>query len=238
MRGHAPVDNFAAAVFGCATMDRMTASGAVSSARRPAVHARRRGFWTDVRFFIGVALVVASVCGVWAVIAVSRHSTPVYAAAHTIVRGQPLTAADLTVIDVALGRSADVYLAVGTVPHDAVAARTVAAGELVPRAAAQSARAADTTTVVVRSTVPVPGALRAGAPVELWAAAQKERGVYEVPRILVPDATVAAVDRDNGMMSDGAASVELVIPRADVADALAAIAGGASLSVVPAGGRG
>lgn len=217
-------------------MDRMTA--AASSVRRPVGRPRRHGFWTDARFFVGVAVVLVSVCGVWAVITLSQRSTPVYAAAHTIVRGQAITAADLTVIDVALGRSAGAYLAAGTVPgRDVVAARTVPAGELVPRAAAQPSRAAATTTVVVRSDAAVPTAVRVGTAVELWSAQQKERGVYDTPHILVPDATVAAVDRDAGVLGGGAASVELVIPRADVADALAAIAGGASLSVVPAGGQ-
>lgn len=222
-------------------MEPMTTTGVVGSA--PFRHGRspgrgpRRAVWTDVRLFIGIALVVASVCGVWAVLTLGHRSTPMYVAAHTITRGQPITAADLAVVDAALGHAADAYVAADALPADAVATRTVTAGEFLARSAAQPRRVVSTTTVVVRSGVPVPRSLRAGAAVELWAAAQKERGVYDVPRILVADATVATVDRDEGVMSGSGSSVELVIPRADVAEALAAIAGGSSMSVVPATGR-
>ncbi|UUT35694.1 SAF domain-containing protein [Microbacterium elymi] len=114
------------------------------------VPARRRGFWTDARFFLGIVLIAASIGGVWAVVALSRQTTPVYAASHTIVPGQELTADDLTVVDVALGHTVDSYLVPGGA-LDAVATRTIEAGELVPRAASAPVSAATVTTVVVRS---------------------------------------------------------------------------------------
>ncbi|WP_051192027.1 SAF domain-containing protein [Microbacterium luticocti] len=210
-------------------------SGTAGPQRGPTMR-RRRGFWTDTRFFIGIALIVASVAGVWAVVALSRQTAPVYAAAHTIVPGQTVTAADLTVVDVALGHSADAYLAPGKAPRGAVATRTVEAGELVPASATVPAAESDLTTVVVRTDADVPTAVRAGAVVELWAAAQTERGVYDTPRVLIPRATVASVTRDDSMIGGGKTALELAIPRADVAGTLAAISAGSALSVVPAGG--
>jgi len=197
---------------------------------------RRRGFWTDARFFLGVVLIVASIAGVWAVVALSRRTAPVYAAAHTLVAGQALTAADLTVVDVALGRTGEAYLAAGVVLADTVVARTIAAGELIPTAATLPAAASEVTTVVVSSSATVPHSVAAGSAVDLWAAAQTERGVYGTPRILIAGASVVSVTHDESMVGGGADRVELVIPRADVADALAAIAAGSALSVVPAGG--
>jgi hypothetical protein len=199
---------------------------------------RRRAFWTDARFLLGVALIAASIAGVWAVVAVARQTTPVYAAARTIVPGQPLTADDLTVVDVGLGTSSDAYLALGALPADAVAGRTVEAGELVPATAAIPAERSDVTTVVVHTSIDVPSAVRAGTAVELWAAAQKERGVYATPRILIPHATVVSVTADESMIGGGQSALELVIPRADVADTLAAISAASALSVVPAGAVG
>nr|WP_274637872.1 SAF domain-containing protein [Microbacterium bovistercoris] len=201
------------------------------------VPVRRRGFWTDARFFLGIVLIAASIGGVWAVVALSRQTTPVYAASHTIVPGQELTADDLTVVDVALGHTVDSYLVPGGA-LDAVATRTIEAGELVPRAASAPASAATVTTVVVRSSVEVPTAVRAGTAVELWAAAQTGRDEYDPPSILIPRATVVQVTRDDSMIGGGAASLELVIPRAEVADTLAAISAQSALSVVPLGGRG
>ncbi|QAY61846.1 hypothetical protein ET475_12215 [Microbacterium protaetiae] len=198
---------------------------------------RRRGFWTDARFFLGVVLIIASIAGVWAVVSLSRQTSPVYAAAHTIVPGQKVTAADLTVIDVALGRSADAYLAPGATLNDAVATRTIDAGELVPAAATVSAASSQVTTVVVHSSAAVPSNVTSGSTVDLWAAAPTDAGTYDTPRILIANATVVSVAHDDSMIGGGADAIELVIPRSDVAAALAAIAGESALSVVPSGGR-
>lgn len=217
-------------------MGAMSGLGSVPVPSRPPVR-RRRGFWTDARFFLGIVLIVASVAGVWAVVALSRQTSPVYAATRTIVPGQTVSASDLTVVEVALGHVRDAYLAPGAA-LDGVATRTVHAGELVPADATVSADRSRVTTVVVRSAVDVPSGVRTGTAVELWAAAQRERGVYDAPRVLIPRATVVSVTRDDSMIGGGSAALELVIPREDVAAALAAVSAQSALSVVPAGAGG
>ena len=199
------------------------------------VRAPRRAFWGDARFFLGILLVVASVAGVWLVVAAARHTVPVYAAARTIVPGEVIAPDDLRVVDVALGPLADTYLAADGLGDAAVATRTIESGELVPAASVGDADSARTTSVVVRSTVDVPASVTAGTVVEVWAAPPLEQGEYDDPRILVADATVVSVTRDDSMIGGGAAALELVIPRADVAATLAAMADEAALSVVPTG---
>lgn len=199
------------------------------------VRAPRRAFWGDARFFLGILLVVASVAGVWLVVAAARHTVPVYAAARTIVPGEVIAPDDLRVVDVALGPLADTYLAADGLGDTAVATRTIASGELVPAASVGDADSARTTSVVVRSTVDVPASVTAGTVVEVWAAPPLEQGEYDDPRILVADATVVSVTQDDSMIGGGAAALELVIPRADVAATLAAMADEAALSVVPTG---
>ena len=51
----------------------------------------------------------------------------------------------------------------------------------------------------------------------------------------VADVIVAEVLESEGMLADSGSAVELVIDRADVAEVLAAITSGASLSIVPIG---
>jgi hypothetical protein len=82
----------------------------------------------------------------------------------------------------------------------------------------------------------VPASVDAGSVVEVWSAPLIDQGEYDVPRILVADATVAAVTRDDSMIGGGSVALELVIPRSDVADVLAAIVDEAALSIVPAAG--
>ena len=202
------------------------------------VRAPRRAFWGDARFFLGILLVVASVAGVWLVVAAARQTVPVYAAARTIVPGEVIGADDVRVVDVALGTLTETYVAAGELDGAAVATRTISAGELVPAASIGAAEAARTTSVVVRSAVDVPASVAAGTVVEVWSAPLIEQGRYDTPRILVADATVVSVTRDDSMIGGGAAALELVIPRADVAATLAAMADQSSLSVVPTAGSG
>lgn len=199
--------------------------------------ARRRAFWGDARFFIGILLIVASIAGVWFVVTSARQTVQMVAASRTIVPGESVTAAELTVVDVALGQVGGAYLDPTELRDGLVATRTITRGELVPTSAVAAGSASRTTTIVVQSAVDVPAAVETGSVVELWSAPLIEGGGYDVPRILIADATVAAVTRDDSMIGGGSAMLELVIPRADVADALAAVAADAALSVVPTGGE-
>jgi hypothetical protein len=198
---------------------------------------RRRGVrpWaTDVRFLLGIVLIAASVAGVWAVVAGARQTTPMLVATRTIVPGEPIAEGDVGVVEVALGRAQGEYLPAGADLASSVARSVIGAGELIARDALQPASASTTTTVVVRSLGDVPGEVRPGSAVDVWAAAQKERGVYDAPRILVAGAVVGSVSRDESMLGGGTTRLELVVPRDDVADVLAAVAGEAAVSVVPA----
>ena len=208
------------------------------SAASDPVRTPRRAFWGDARFFLGVLLVAASVAGVWLVVTAARQTVPVYAAAHTLVPGQVIEPGDLEVVDVALGALAGAYLPAEDSDGALVATRTVEAGELVPAASVGDARSARTTNVVVRSAVDVPASVGAGAVVEVWAAPIREDGGYDEPRVLVADATVVSVTRDDSMIGGGAAALELVIPRADVSATLASMADESALSIVPTTGAG
>jgi SAF domain len=197
---------------------------------------RSRAFWGDARFFLGILLVVASVAGVWFVVAASRQTVPAFAASRTIVPGEAISSDDVRLVDVSLGQLGDAYLASDALADGLVATRTIASGELVPHSAVGEASEARTTSVVLRSAVDVPGSVEAGSVVEVWAAPLIERGSYDVPRILVADATVVSVTRDDTMIGGGSAALEIVIPRADVAATLAAMADESALSVVPTAG--
>ena len=197
---------------------------------------RSRAFWGDARFFLGILLVVASVAGVWFVVAASRQTVPAFAASRTIVPGEAISGDDVRVVEVSLGQLGDAYLAPEALADGLVATRTIESGELVPHSAVGEASAVRTTSVVLRSAVDVPGSVEAGSVVEVWAAPLIERGSYDVPRILVADATVVSVTRDDSMIGGGSAALEIVIPRSDVAATLAAMADESALSVVPTSG--
>ncbi|MGW9627046.1 SAF domain-containing protein [Microbacterium sp. NPDC055521] len=194
-----------------------------------------RPFFGDLRFLIGVALVLASIAGVWVLVSTSRQTAPVLQATRTVLPGETISSAELQVVEVGLGALSDSYLAPQSLKPGAVAVRTLTAGELVPLAAVGDPDALRTTSVVIRSTA-VPADVSAGAVVELWHAPPIDEGrAFEEPRILVADAVIARVAEEDGMLAGGRIDVEVVVDRADVADVLAAITGEDAISIVPTG---
>ncbi|MCV0333206.1 MULTISPECIES: SAF domain-containing protein [unclassified Microbacterium] len=196
----------------------------------------RRAFWGDVRFLVGIALVALSIAGVWLIVSASDHAVPALQATRTIAQGEELTSSDFQVVDVGLGSLADDYLGPEDVRPGSVAARTLQSGELVPTSALTDADSSRSTTVVIQSSTGIPEGVEAGTVVEIWQAPPLDEGrSYDVPRILVADVIVHDVLDQEGVLADTGSQLEVVIDRADVADVLAAITGGAALSVVPVG---
>lgn len=196
----------------------------------------RRPFWGDIRFLIGLVLVILSIAGVWLIVSSARETAPVLQANRTITQGEALASGDFQVVEVSLGTVVDGYLAPQDLEPGMIAARTVADGELLAAAATGDAESGRTTNIVVESSVGIPARVEAGTPVELWYSPPlQDDGEYDAPRILAADVVVASIPESDGVLAERSAAVELVIDRADVADVLAAINAGAALSIVPLG---
>ncbi|MGD2202608.1 SAF domain-containing protein [Microbacterium maritypicum] len=194
----------------------------------------RRAFWGDVRFLVGIALVALSIAGVWLIVSALDDAVPTLQATRTITQGEVLTSDDFQVVDVGLGSLADDYLGPDDVPTGSIASRTLESGELVPSSAVTDADRSRSTTIVIQSSTGIPEGVEAGTVVEVWQAPPLDEGrSYDVPRILVADVIVHDVLDAEGVLADTGTQLEIVIDRADVADVLAAITGGAALSVVP-----
>ncbi len=197
---------------------------------------QRRAFRGDARFFVGIALVAVSVGGVWTLLSSADGTRPALQATRTIVPGESISADDVAVVDVDLGTLADDYLQPHELVEGAVADRTVEAGELLPAGVITTSDDRRSTTVVVESSTGLPKSIAPGSVVEVWQAPVLDDGRrHDSPRLLVGDVVVRSVIVPEGVLAEESAEVELVIERSDVADVLAAITGGSSLSVVPVG---
>lgn len=199
-----------------------------------AMSARTSSWRIDIRFVIGVLLVIASVVGVWFVVSSARATTAVLVASEPLVPGQRLTDVKTTTAEVALGAVSDQYLLAADVPSDAVVTRQVAAGELIPRGAVGDATSKQSTTIVIEVATAVPSTVTVGAVVEVWASAKATDEQQPQPRILIADAVVANVSQSDSMVSQSI-QLELVVPRASVSAALASVAAGDTFAVVPIG---
>jgi hypothetical protein len=209
---------------------------------------RRRSFWIDPRFVVGVILVVVSVLGVDALITAANASTSVLAARSALTPGERVHASDLVPTSVRVGHTAGLYLQAADVPSAGiVVTRAVAAGELVPHSAVGSEAGKSLTSIVVSVNSVLPASLSPGSRVDLWAsqsadvadpanstaAADGGAAAHSAPTVLVSSAIVVRlVDQKNLVASDGS-SVELLVPKSATASVLDAIANDAELNVVP-----
>lgn len=202
-----------------------------------ASHSRPRpAFRADLRFLVGIALVVISIAGVWLLVAASDRTEPLLQARRTIARGEVLTADDFEVAQVSIGALTDRYVGPGRLAPGQIARRTLTKGELLPRSAVADEKDDRTTTVVIETTTAIPDSIGPGADVEVWQAPARDDGrTFDAPRVLVGDAVVRTVLEDDGMLAESGTKVEIVVDRTDVADVLAAATGGAALSVIPVG---
>lgn len=206
-----------------------------STGARKTAPERKRRFWVDPRFVVGILLIAASVFGVCVLLTAQNRSVEVYTARSTLVAGDRVRAADLELTSVRVPSASDVYLTRSALPQDAVVVRSVPKGELVPASAVGEKADAALTSVVVKASGPVAAAVDEGAVVDVWAAQSTDDKDYRPPTVLVPGAVVASVSRDDSLVADRSpVSIELRVPSNRVAAVLQAIADGRALSVVPA----
>jgi hypothetical protein len=197
--------------------------------------AKRSRFWFDPRFAIGVALVIASVAGVFAIVTSADTSELVLAARAPLATGDIVNADDLVATSVRLDGALDSYLVASDVPDDGlVITRPVAAGELVPASAVGSVAGLRQASVVISVNGQLPASVGPGATVDVWAAKELESGVFGPPIVVVSAATVVRIVESDGLVVDETSgTVEVLVPRLNIARVLEAIANDDSLSLVP-----
>ncbi|MGN6742175.1 MAG: hypothetical protein ACTHJL_02605 [Amnibacterium sp.] len=204
----------------------------------PLPSASRRRFRVDPRILLGVALVAVSTLGVTAVVQAQNRTVPVYRAAEPLVAGARISASDLVPTPVRLGAAGPLYLT-GPVPAGGyVVTRTIAEGEMVPLSALGSAAGVDVASIVVDLSTRLSGSIAPGAVVDVWSAPRKPgtTAEYGAPVVLVSGATVVRTIAPQGFVqATQQNTVELQVPRGDVASVLEAVADGARISAVAVG---
>lgn len=205
---------------------------------------RRRSFWFDPRFAIGLVLVVLSVLGVDTLVNAANASVDVLAARSTLTPGERVHASDLVPTSVRVGRTAGLYLQMSDVPPAGViVTRAVAAGELIPHTAVGSQVGRYLTSIVVSLNSALAGSIVPGSRVDLWSSQPANAsgdggtsaapGTYAAPTVLVSSAIVVRLVDQKNLVASSGSSVELLMPKSDTATVLDAIANGAILSVLP-----
>ena len=200
----------------------------------PGPRARRR-VWFDPRFAIGLLLVVVSVAGVVAIVGAADSSVLVYSAREPLAPGDRIDADDLVGTSVRLEGAEGLYLAPDDVPREGVVVtKPVAEGELVPTSAVGSAAGERQTSIVLGVNGELAASVVAGSTVDVWSSRESTAGLFEAPVVIVSSATVVRLVDQQGLVVDSrSASIEVLVPRTDVARVLEAIANDDAIAVVP-----
>jgi hypothetical protein len=212
------------------------------AARRLTLHR-----WRDPRLWVGLVLVAASVLVGSRLLATADDTVGVWAAAHDVAAGTPLTADALVVrrVRFADAAAASAYLPASRPPAPgAVLDRDVAAGELLPRSAVGAADAAAFELPVVVSAAGAPDDLATGDVVDVWVAPPVGSPTAR-PAVRVLDAVpVVGTTRSSGPLGDAATRQVLLGLGKDAADGageldavLGRIATGSVVLVRHGGGR-
>ncbi len=191
-----------------------------------------RRTWMDPRLVIGVALVLASLAGVWLVVEQSSRTETAWAATRTLLPGEVVAADAVERVEVRLPHAQGRYLDASADPVGMVVASTVGAGEVLPLRALGDEASEDRAAVVIDVEGALASAVRAGALVDVWTAAPGDEG-FEAPAVLVDDAIVVGVVEDESILASSARQLELLVPSDETAALLEAIADEHALSVVP-----
>jgi hypothetical protein len=206
-----------------------------SAARDRAQKPARKRFWFDPRFAIGIVLVAASIAGVVAIVESADTSVLVFAARSPLSPGDHVDGDDLVATSVRLDGADRLYLVADDLPADGlVVTKPVADGELVPASAVGSMLGEQQTAIVLAVKGELAASVVAGSGVDVWSARQTGSGLFEAPAVIVSAATVVRlVDREGFVVDDGSAGIEVLVPRAQVARVLEAVANDDAISVVP-----
>jgi hypothetical protein len=162
--------------------------------------------WLDLRFVLGLVLVLAAVLIGALVFARANHRHPMVVATRDLAAGTVLNADDLTLAQVQLpDRGAHVYLATVSAAVGKQLQRPVSAGELVPSSAVR--KSAPQTTVTVPFAAASAPELRPGQRIEIWVSTPHCTSVVVLPSVVVQDVRTDPV----GSFTSGTGGQDVVI---------------------------
>lgn len=210
----------------------------LSSVSPPASRAGRSR-WRDPRLWLGAVLVLASVVIGAKVLAAADDTVAVWALDRDVSAGMPASSADLRVLRVHFGESADAdryWPANETLPSAAHFTSDLAAGEMLTRSAVS------TDTALVPHQLPLavtsaglPSGVTVGDHVEVWAVPKPEQAKRSAALVL-PDVIVTSVGEVGvgGLGSDR--QVVVALPEPDQTSAVLDAINGTTVVLVRIGG--
>ena len=206
----------------------------------PAAARLHRPSWLDLRLVGGLLLVLVAVLVGARVLASADQSVQVWAVQADLAAGTTLAAGDLRSVRVQLYDSAASYLGAAASPVGRTLLRALSAGDLLPRSALGGAPGGSLVSIPV-SPQHVPGSLRAGQRIDLYATAKPAAGAAAKTARVLAGVTVQQVRVPDAGVLSSTAQVAVVV-RIDDNSAMAVVAAmrnaDLDIAIAPADRRG
>lgn len=192
--------------------------------------------WKDPKLLIGLLLILLSVLAVIGVMRATNKTQNYYIAAHDIKVGDEIRQEDLTLSEVRLGDSENLYLSADdALPDYARANQNIPAGALLQQntVKAQDHDGRRLATVVMDSTIA--SSFTTGDRVDIWVSKKKDNGTaYSEPQVVMQAAEVSGVHSEESMIgSTGKSAVQLLVTDDALAEVLNATNNENKINLVP-----
>lgn len=170
--------------------------------------------FTDLRFILGIVIIVACVAGgAWLFSNMGATQT-VYRFTKDLPVGHQISAEDVTSVEVNLGLAHELYLTEPPAPNQ-VLLRPATSGELALKSSFGAAENVALSTVVVNLGAPVPSGVKVGSNIELWAVPGDGNQVAD-PQRVASGAQVSKIITDKTIMSSGKPKLEVKVNPKDL----------------------
>jgi hypothetical protein len=183
---------------------------------------RKSARWSDLRLWLGISLLIASMFVGARVMASGEETVTLWRASSERALGSPLTGVEAVVV--ALNGAQEPYFR-GLIPPSGIVVRPIGTGEFIPSAALSALPPVDSRVVTVPvDPLHVAIGLNAGDQVDVWSSSKDAGSVGSIlpPMLVLTGLTVRAVASDV-VGTGGEIGVVLLVPVTQVPDLVQAI---------------
>lgn len=178
---------------------------------------RRRSL--NTRVIVGLLLVAVSVVSVFGLLRFTSHKSTALVATRLLVEGQQIAASDVSRRSVQIDELAGRYFDAPELAVGKVVMRSIAPGELIPRASLGDASEVIETSIVIVIDSPLASRLVPGSRVDVWATEDPSSSqdyadaAPAEPQLVVARARLAEHVQSSGGFDAGVDRVEIVVDR-------------------------
>ncbi|CAB4669349.1 MAG: hypothetical protein F2648_02465 [Actinobacteria bacterium] len=181
---------------------------------------------------LSVIAIAGSVIGAWFVIESSKITEVYLVTKSDLASGSALLETELATADLALFSIGSSYLQPGELPEGSYLARSLSAGEAIPRSSVTTQLLDDFSNLVLTPSVELSGEIAPGARVSVWASPALDYQSFGEPTIAALDVEVVAIVEPEGSFAQAGKSVELRVPVASIQSLLRAMANGDAIALM------